>query len=197
MATHYHVYANDHAGGAVDYGTVVATVTGGTVTYAAAALALSSDTTFAVRAFDSVTGYEEENVDCRVRIVVDGSGTDVTARPNAPYGLSARATAGGGAVAEWAYNAANQGGAPTGFKVWLTVGTTPNYGVSPSATIAYSTGTPYFRAELTGLSDATEYVVAVRAYNASGNETNTTATALVTGDSTGPDAVDDLAATIV
>mgnify|MGYP003532320853 FL=1 len=196
MATHYHVYANDHAGGPVDYGSVVATVTVGT-TYAAAALSTSTDTTFAVRAFDSVSGHEEKNVDCRVRIVIDAAGVDVTGRPNAPYGLRARATAGGGATAEWAYNSASQGGAPTGFKVWLTLGDTPNYVASPAATVAYSTGTPYFRATLTGLTDATEYVVAVRAYNAAGNETNTSATSLVVGDSTGPDSVDDLTATAV
>jgi len=195
LSTRYHVYKNDGAGGPVDYSTVVASVTSGTA-YVGSALALSSDTTFAVRAYDSVSGLEEDNVDCRVRIVVDGSGADVTGRPNAPTNLTARATAGGGAVVEWSYNPRSQGGVPTGFKVWLTSGPTPNYGVSPAATVAYSPGKIHFRAELSGLADGTSYVVAVRAYNSVGTETNTVVTANVTGDSTGPDAVDGLTATI-
>lgn len=194
MSTRYHVYANDGAGGPVDYSSVVASVTSGT-TYVASALALSSDTTFAVRAYDSVSGLEEDNVDCRVRIVVDGSGADVTGRPNAPTNLTARATAGGGAVVEWSYNPRSQGGAPTSFKVWATSGGSVNYAVSPATTATYRVGTLRFSATLSGLPDGTSYAIGVRAHNASGDETNTLATS-VKGDSTGPSAVDGLTATI-
>lgn len=193
MATHYHVYKNDGAGGSVDYGTVVATVTSGT-TYTGSALSASSDTTFAVRAFDSVSGYEEENVDCRVRIVLDASQVDVTARPNPPSSLSAHAKAGGTALVTWTYNSRGQGGAPTSFKVWMTAGTSVNYAVSPNATATYSAQTQSYRVTLTGLSDATDYVIGVRATNSHGDETNTTKVS-VTGDTTGPDAVDSLTAT--
>lgn len=193
MATQYHVYKNDGAGGPVDYSTIVATVTSGT-TYTGSALAASSDTTFAVRAFDSVSGLEEENVDCRVRIVLDSGRADITTRPNPPVGLSAHAKAGGKALVTWAYNPRGQGGAPTSFKVWLTAGTSVNYAASPATTVTYSAHTQSYRVTLSGLSDATAYVVGVRATNASGDETNATKVSIV-GDTTGPNAVDSLTAT--
>lgn len=194
MSTRYRVYKNDGAGGPVDYGTVVATVTSGT-SCVASALATPSDTTFAVRAYDSVSGLEEDNVDCRVRIVIDAAGVDVTNRPNAPVGLTARATAGGGAVVEWGYATAGQRGAPTGFKVWATAGASVNYAVSPAATVSYAAGRPSHTATLTGLVDGTSYSIGVRATNAKGDETNTNKTTVV-GDSTGPDAVEGLTATV-
>jgi len=72
MATQYRIYKNDGAGGPIDYGTVVATVTSGT-TYDTAPIATGSDVRFAVRAFDSLSTQEEKNVDAFVRIVTGRS----------------------------------------------------------------------------------------------------------------------------
>lgn len=192
MSTQYHIYKNDSAGGLVDYSTVIATISG--LTYAASALPLSSDTTFAVRAFDTVSGYEDLSVDSTVRIVVDGSGVNITSRPNPPTMLAATAEAGGTALVEWSYNAGGQLGSPTGFKVWLTVGGTVNYAASPAATVSYYRGTPRYSTVLSGLTDGTAYVVGVRAYNATTIETNTLS-ASVTGKTTAPTDVDGLTAT--
>lgn len=191
MATQYHVYGNDGAGGPVDYSTPIGTTA--TLSFSPPALATPSDNTFAVRAFDTVSTLEELNTDCRVRIVIDASGVDITTRPNAPSDLAAVPTAGGGARVSWSYNAAGQGGAPTSFKVWLTVGGVVNYGVAPSATATYSSGRWFYSVDLTGLVHGTDYAVGVRATNATGDELNTLSTS-VRGDNTGPDPVENLAA---
>ena len=108
MAISYNVYANDGAGGAVNYAAPIATTPA--PTYTTAPLAAPSDNTFAVRAFDATSGIEEANTEARVRIVLDGSGNDVTASPNGVTGLSATPTAGGSCWVAWGYNAAGQGG---------------------------------------------------------------------------------------
>lgn len=194
MATQYRIYKNDGAGGPVDYGTIVATTS--SLTYQPSALGLSSDNIFAVRTYDTVSTLEDKNTDARVRITVDGSGNDVTNRPKAPSGLTARATAAGGCKVEWAYDPNGQLGAPTSFKVWLTSGGSVNYAAAPAATVTYAAGTPVFVASLTGLSDGVAYSVGVRATNASGDETNTVSVS-VTGDSTAPNAPTSISSTVV
>ena len=63
--------------------------------------------------------------------------------------------------------------------------------------VAYSSGLfNTFVADLSGLTDGTVYSVGVRAFNASGEEANTTS-AGVTADATGPRPVDLLVATAI
>lgn len=188
MAIEYRVYANDGAGGPVDYGTVVATVAG--LTWDTPPLAAPSDTTFAVRAFDTVSGLAEQNVDARVRVRIDAAGADVSGLPNAPTGLSARATGGGGAAVAWLYNAGGQGGKPTGFKVYI--GTPSVSYATPALTVPYAAGRVAFIGRLAGLA-AGAYQVAVRAYNAAGEEPNAIIAPLVIP-AGGPAPVDALAA---
>lgn len=190
MATQYHIYRGNNAGGPVDYGTIVATVAG--LTWDSPALDLSSQNLFAVRAFDTVSALEESNVDAIVRVSVDGSGVNITARPNAPTGLSARATASGGARVEWQYATGGQGAAPTGFRVYA--GTPAVSYASPAATVTYSTGRATFAADLTGLTGGASYEIGVRSYNAVGEETNTAVVTLV-ADTAGPDPVVNLSIT--
>lgn len=192
MATHYHVYASDGLGGPVDYSAAVATVSG--LTWASPALAAGSRWTFAVRAFDTVSGLEESNLDARASVALDAARADVTGVPNPPTGLTARATAGGTARVTWAYNPGGQGGAPTGFRVYAG---TPAVGyATPAATVAYSAGSPSFSATLAGLTDGAAYVVAVRSYNATAEEANTS-TVTLTADATGPSQVPSLVATVI
>lgn len=164
MAISYNIYANDGNGGEVDYLTPIATTSN--LSYTVGPLALPSDNTFAVRAFDTVSGIEEANTDARVRIIIDADGNDVTARPNAVVGLSTVATSGQTCWVSWGYDSTGQGGAPTLFKVTLTAGTTPSL-ANPVASVAYLPGISGYGCSLTGLAGNTPYTIAVQAVGAS------------------------------
>jgi hypothetical protein len=188
----YNIYANTGVGDPVDYSTIVDTTSA--LTWDSPALAANSRWTFAVRAFDTVSGLEESNLDARVSIVVSAAQADVSGAPNPPTGLTVRATAGGGAAVSWAYNPGGQGGAPTGFKVYA--GTPAVSYATALATVPYSPGARTFSATLSGLTDAAVYQVTVRAFNASATEANTD-TVSFTADATGPNPVDGLAASVI
>jgi hypothetical protein len=193
VSVSYRIYANDAAGGPIDWTTPIGTTTG--LTFQPPPLALNSDNLFGLRAFDPVTGFEDQSVDAVVRVVIDGAGNDVTRRPAAPVGLTAFALGNGGARVTWTVNRALlPGREPTQFKVWLTAGTTVNYAAAPAATVSY--GSPIaaagvWFADLIGLANGTQYAIGVRASNAFGDDPNTVA-ALVTGSTTAgvPTAVD-------
>src|SRR6185437_13991459 len=157
MSIQYRVYKNDGLGGPVDLSTIV--VTTASLTYTSGTLATPSDTTFLVRAFDTVTGYEDQAVDARVRVVLDASGHDLSTFPSAPVGLSVSPRVGGTAIATWIYPPGLPGAKPTGFHVYL--GTpTPSYG-SPVATLGYDPTKPgkAYQATLAVLSDGVVYQV--------------------------------------
>jgi len=179
----YNVYSNGGSG-PIDYTTIVATTSG--LTFETAALAHPGDWRFAVRADDGA--YEETNLDASVRLALDAAGADVTDLPTAPLGLSAWPIAGGKIRATWTYSTLKP---ITGFHVYVGT-TTPDYG-TVAATVAYSPALRSFQADLSGLADATAYAIGVRAYDAAGEEANTT-TATATTKATGPDAVVGLSA---
>jgi hypothetical protein len=164
MAISYNVYANDGLGGVVDYTTPIATTAN--LTFALGPLAIPSDNIFGVRAFDNVSGIEEANTNAWIRIVIDPSGNDVTARPNAVVGLSASPTAGGTCWVSWGYDATGQGGAPVQFHVFLSTGATASL-ASPVATVAYLPGVSGYSCSLTGLAGNTLSTIAVQAVGAS------------------------------
>lgn len=195
MAITYRVYANDLRGGPVDYSAPAATVSG--LSWDTPELPADADATFLVRSYDAGTGLEDQNSDARVRIRLDSAGRDLSRLPNAPAGLTATAKAGGAAVVHWLYLTAGQGSAPSGFHVYVGAGGTPDYS-SPACTTPYVPGSPgrVWSAPLSGLSEGVEYAVAVRAFNASGEEPNA-ATTTVVGSAAGPAAPVSLAATIV
>lgn len=198
----YLLYKGDSAGGPVDYSHAIKQTA--LLSWAAPPLAHSTQTRFAVRTHSNITGLTERNTDARVLIVVGPAGEDLSVLPPAPVGLTARPKAGGTALVEWSYPFLKLAALPLGFHVYLTAGSVPSYAV-PAATVAYGpAGLPAgfqrpqagtYRTTLTGLGDGVSYVVAVRAYSATGEETNLV-TAAVTGDTTPPLNVASLTATL-
>jgi hypothetical protein len=184
VSIRFRLFSNGGTGGAVDYSAPLADVA--TLTWATPPLTAPGDWTFGIRPYDDATGLEDLTGAAEVRVVIDASGADITARPNAPFHVQARATAAAGLLVEWAYSPVGQGGPPTGFRVWATAGVSVNYAAAPNATVAYTDRTRYFAAPLAGLTAATAYAVGVRAYNAAGAETNTAAVASATTDAAGP-----------
>ena len=160
MAIFYHVYANDGQGGEVDYATPVAATAA--LTFPVGSLVAPSDYTFAVRAFDATSGIEEANTDARVRVLIDPAGNEVTARPNAVNGLSARRTSGGTCWVSWGYDPTGQGGPPSQFAITLTPGP-----ASPAATVDYLPGVAGYGCTLSGLASPNSYTIAVQAIGAS------------------------------
>ena len=134
---------------------------------------------------------EEKNRDY-ITIVLDEWGSDITNRPAPPVGLRAVPTAGGGLNVMWGHPGELASGptAPTGFRVYIGAGATPDYG-QPAAVVAADTGIlGSWSARLAGLASGVTYAVGVRAFNASGEETNTaTVSATAAGAGPGPSAV--------
>jgi hypothetical protein len=188
MATEYHVYTNTGAGDPIDYSSVVDTMV--TLTYTTSALSCPGTWSFGVRAFDTVSGLEEQNLDCAVTIVLDATGNDITNRPAPPSGLRAFALAGGSVRVEWFYPPTSGPRTPTGFHIYTGVG--PLSYATPTTTVLYSQGIANsYVANMAGFTDGTTYMVGVRAYNATAEEPNTN-TVTVVALATGPAPVDGL-----
>ena len=193
-AAHYHIYGNAGTGGPIDYGTILATVSG--TTWTTPALAAGSSWAWAVRAFDPATGLEESNVDQRAFVVLSGTGGDLTNLPAPPVGLSVTAAAGGALEVAWHAPVSPRDPArPTRFFVYVGTGGTPSYAAAVRTVPAYP-GRSSYRCQLAGLTGGIAYSVGVRAGNAAGVETNTTART-VTADATPPPNVAALAAALV
>ncbi len=161
MPISYHIYANDGRGGEVNYASPIATTTA--LSFVVPRLAPSSNNRYAVRAFDATSGIEEANTEAVVRVVLDSVGVDVTSRPNAVVGLSARATAGGTCWVRWGYDPSGQGGPPSSFLITLTAGP-----AGPAASVAYRPGVVGYGCGLSGLSAGASVTITVRAVDASG-----------------------------
>lgn len=194
MSIVYDVFKGNSSAGPIDYTTVVTTTS--SLSVVLAALALGSSTRFGVRTRDTVTGLSDHNTDARVLVTVSAAGADVTLAPRPPQAVRALPAAGATVVVEWAAPDPDPTRTATGFHVYIGTGSV-SY-TSAVATVLYSTRRPgqyTFRATLTGLTDGTTYQVGVRAYNAAGEETNTSAVA-VTASGTGPTAVASLSASL-
>lgn len=186
MATEYHIYKNDGLGGAIDYGTIHATVA--VLTWDTAALTAGT-WRFGVRAFDTVSGLEEANVDAAVEIVIDVSLADISAVPQAPIALSAVATANGGCHLVWAYPRGSEV-TPEGFHVYLG---TPVIDYLNLVDSVLATGATQYSVDLAGLTDGAIYQIAVRAFSFAGLEEQNTVTTTITADATPPANVANLA----
>ena len=192
MTIEYHVYSNGGSG-PVNYGTIVATTS--TPTYTTAARTYPDDWIFAVRAYDTVSAIEETNTDARCELDLNAAGADVSAQPNAPIRLTVYPSAGGKATVVWSYAAGGQGGAPTGFHIYI--GTPTVSYTSPVLTTGYSSGIAVFSATLTGLTAGATYQVGVRAYNGTAEETNTVTRTFTEPSGTAPLPVVNLTGTAV
>lgn len=192
----YHVYANDGAGGPIDYGTVYAETTG---------LSFTTDTltgpavwSFGVRAHDHDTGLEERNVDAVVTIRLDAAGHDITNIPAPVLALTGHAGKAGTATLSWQYQTSDQAKAPRQFNVYQGLaggGGGVNY-ATPVATVPYRALLRVFQATVSSLTDGTTYLFSVRAANATGEEQSMT-TVSVLAETSGPSAVIGVSASAV
>lgn len=186
MSLEYRIYGNSGVGDSIDYTTPLDTTA--SLTWDSPPIGPDEDWRFAVRAYDTVSTLEDQNIDAIVRVVTDGSGADVTGRPNPPTNLAVVATANGTARASWTYNPGGQGGAPAYFEVYVD-------GIIDQS-IPYSAGVATYAGLPIGpLSDGVAYVVGVESVNASGE--SILVTAPVTARASGPAAVEGLAASVV
>jgi hypothetical protein len=183
--TGYHVYANTGIGDPIKYASPVATAWG--TTWASPPLSGAGTWQYDVRAFDSLTGLEEQNIDS-VTINVDAGGNDVTNTPASPVSLSVLARAGGSIRVDWAYPRIAAGAAPTGFHVYLGSGGSPDYTHPVATVVAGSALLGQYTTLLKGLKNGITYKVGVRAFNAVAEEQNTFTTSVVAV-SIGPAAV--------
>ena len=161
MPISYHIYASDGRGGDVNYAAPIATTTA--LSFVVPGLAPSTDNRYAVRAFDATSGIEEANTEAVVRVVLDSGGVNISSRPNAVVGLSARPTAGGTCWVRWGYDPSGQGGPPSSFLVTLTPGP-----AGPAASVAYRPGAAGYGCGLSGLVAGVRLAIIVRAVDASG-----------------------------
>lgn len=184
MALEYRIYGNGGAGGPVDYTTPLATVSG--LTWTSPTLAAPSDWTFAVRARDSVSGLEEENVDARVRVLIDAGGVDRSNIPAAAQAVAAVPEPGGVVRVRWIHFQGAQPAA-TGFAVYANPGTSVNYALPPVATISgtFVAMSANLFAQVAGLADGVQHAIGVKATNPSGSSAPSP-TVLVTPDATPP-----------
>lgn len=188
----YTIYANDGAGGPIDYDNAIDSTQD--LTWTSDALAYAGEWRFGVRVSSLTTGLQEKNIDAATTLILDAAGVDITRRPKAPVAVRVFPLAGGTCRVEWAYPYSDTLTRPTGFRVFIGSPSTVDYG-AVVATKAYS-GSGSYAVDLDGFTDATTYVVGVRAYNATAEEPNTLSVSFV-ADATGPTAVTSLTATAV
>lgn len=200
MATEYHIYTNTGAGDPINYSSPAATVSA--LTWTSPALSLPGAWSFGVRTFDTVSGLEEQNLDFAVTTFLTVAGQDITSVPRPPSGQRALAMTGGAVRVEWVYGQASGPTAPTGFHVYIGTGGRPDYTSPATVTTPGLPGNltviPFnlsvagsFVANIPSLTNGTTYTIGVRAFNATGEETNTN-TVAVTADTSGPAPVDSL-----
>ena len=186
---HYRVYKNAGDGGGIDYDSFIYQTYGLTYTYGP--LAFPGVWKFGVRAINDYG--EERNIDCVVRVQLDGLGGDVSAIPAAPTGLHVLPIPGGLRLL-WLYPAPRPGRTPRGFRAYATAGVSISYAAA-AATVPYRPLQVRYAADVTGLAPG-PCVVAVRAYNATGDDGNLATVAAVVDDAA-PGVVDGLAAVAV
>jgi hypothetical protein len=188
-ALFYRIYGSQGLGGPIDYSAPLSVVAG--QTWTSGTLSYPGQYKLGVRAIDPMTGLEHQNIDAVIDLMLDSSGNDVTGVPQAPVGLRAFPVAGGKVRVEWTCPCGDAWRQPTGFHVYLSSGSSQNYS-QPAATVLWSSSKAgSFTSDLSGLMDGVGYAVAVRAFNAVGEESNTISLA-VSADNTPPTPVDSL-----
>jgi hypothetical protein len=189
MAIVYRVYTNGRAGGPVDYSTPIASTS--SLSYSAGPLSPSSDTTFAIRAFDTTTGIEESNSDAQVRLILDENGVDVSARPNPAHALSLSRASGGACRVSWAY-APNDQFTADAFNVYIA-NSASSVVSPPAATIPYVPGRIGYSCVLPGPYAYGNYTVTVHSVNSAGEDAGTVSIAGAAGISASTYSMEDIA----
>jgi hypothetical protein len=144
-----------------------------------------------VRAFDTVSGLEEQNVDCAITVTLNAGGLDITNQPPAPVGLRAFATAGNGITVAWTKPATTGASEPSGFHLYTGTGGAPNYGAIAATVLSGAAVSGSFALNLTGFTSGVPYTIGVRAFNSIAEESNTHSVT-VTANGVGPTAVQGL-----
>lgn len=179
MALEYRIYRSGPTGGAVDYSAPFATVAEGGAAFTAPAMTPDEVRVYAVRVADLATGLEEQNVDARTTLRLDGTGALIPDRPAPVVFLQAEALTGGAVRTRWAYRATGPA-TPLGFRVWIQPAPGPiDYGLSPAATVAFVPGQGIYQATGSGLTPGTTCLVAVRAYHATATDGTDTPVSVV------------------
>ena len=190
-AVAYHIYMNRGTGDLINYEVPIATLAGDRWT--SAPMTVPGEYRLAVRAFDSSTGLEEQNIDVVIELRLEAGGNDVTAVPDAPVGLRAFPLAGGKVRVEWTSPYTDPRRKPLGFHIYMELATSSGSSTLVS-TIPWSRGRlGWFSTDLAGLAEGLSYSIGVRAFNAVGEESNARVVT-VEVDSTPPGLVDGLAA---
>jgi hypothetical protein len=125
MAIAYRVYSNSGAGDPVNYAAPAGT--GSALTWTSAPCTYPGTWSFGVRAADTLSGLEEQNIDAVVTITLDPSGNDITNQPPAPVGLRGFAIEGGAIRIEWTLPTTRPAKTPVGFNVFCSATGLPDY----------------------------------------------------------------------
>jgi hypothetical protein len=170
------VFRGDDSGGPVDYTAPLGTTS--SLSYTPPPIAPGATVRYGVRSRDTGTGLVDRNTDAQALVVVAPDGTDRSAAPAPPVAVRATATKGGTARVEWSWP--GPGTPPQGFHVY----TGPPGAVDldrPAAAVPVprGAGPGHYRATLAGLAHGAARDVVVRAWNAAGEESNTSAARLV------------------
>jgi hypothetical protein len=190
----YHIYVNRGLSDPINYAKPVGVVT--SLSWTSDPLSVPGQYRLGVRAFDSSTGLEEQNVDAAVLLSLDALGNDVTKLPFPPIGLRAFPKAGGTVRVEWICPTSDPSNQPDGFHVYITLGSIIDYS-KPATTVPWSSRRfGAFTTDTAGLTDGLLYSIGVRAYSAIGEESNTVAVT-VKADGTPPSLVDSLEAVAI
>lgn len=172
MSIEYRVYAgSDTSGGPINYGLVVATTTDNAWTIPA--LNANEHVRYAVRAYDTVSGLEDPNMDVQVEIITDAAGNDISGRPRPPVHLSADAVAAGRIAVRWADLAPRDHRVANAYHVWAQTPGPIDYGLSPDAVVERVGSQAVYQAVLSGLTGGADYTIGVRAVNDVADDGNT------------------------
>jgi hypothetical protein len=165
----YHIYTGDNEGGPVDY-----TRPAGESDTPSFDLALAHPgiTQVSVRAYDTITGYEESNVDAIV-IKLDAAGRDVSIEPPAPLALTATPKGLDGVTVSWLYLGQPGKPEPEMFNIYMNEGDIINYDIDPVMIVPYSSSAGRYSEDLSGLIGGTTYSIGVRAEIGFAEEDNT------------------------
>lgn len=184
----YRVYSNGGTGGPVDYGTPIASVD--SLSYQTGPLSAPGDYTFAVRAFDPVTGLDDGNTDARTRIVLDAAGADLGGVLGPPRSVAVSRRPGGAAEVSWTYRRGKGETGPERFSVDVKPagGSEAPLGL---ASVDYVRGQVDYRARLSGLAFGT-YELTVRALGPLGQGASAPPVVCVLGQAVTPLAMDPI-----
>lgn len=163
----YRIYQNDGSGGPVDYSAPI--IETARLLTDVEDVAYPGDYTWHIRVYDSFSGLEEQNIDGRLRLILDASGNDVTRMPAAPSALAAEPLPGGDIRVTWLYMTPSGRSAPSEFRLY---GGTPVVSYATPLVVVPYTGDRRYWAVATGLQNQQPYRFGVRAANSVAEEPN-------------------------